>query len=899
MEDDLKGVTQLHGKLRINISIIIILALSFIGAAWGWIAPDQAMAASASALSIFPTEGSREGGESVVIQGGPFTNSTITVTRPTGATGGTYDITLPIVVAKDWDNLKDPADNALLTNKPWPQVDLPGGITVILKNNLVQVSIVKAGVTYQASYAYNLGTPIYINTGDLVSSNGFYPYAELIKISDDSTSAAAGSQYLYAEAGYARWASIRSDNPKIIDLKTPAYYTAGSVQIEIRNNIAVATSEAFTGTFTYYTPVSNPQITNVLREGQAISTEVVNGSTIKPVKVNYKGGNTVTIAGTDFRENLTVKIGDLYTVAASAINTEISGQISFVVPTATTDVIGRLLTLQVLNADGGLALSTELNPPVYLQYTKGDITPSITKVSPAMGFACGGGKITIEGKNFRQEGEIAGYSGKLMVSFGGVKVPDSDLSFVDDKKLVVTVPSNTAGSKNLVVENPDGELAVLSSGYTCISMPVITGIQITNANVTNSINQVSLSGGQEVIIKGTGFMTGAKIVFGAGEPQIISASSTSASFIYLPRDTNLDLTYNRFTYQGGTEWPVVFVDSRTLKVTVPAGQLSGSGIMVVNSDLGASELYKDISYTIEELPTVTNVKAELCNDQAIKIHWSAVAGATYYEVYFEADGDDPEILGTTKDNSMVFEKYSNRTSYRFQVKARNDSGVSLASGYSNQIFAYQHGREDNDGAISQKTTTSRLGSQALVNIGQADNDSGLLTVNLQKELVGVKETVIAIPAGLIRGSQSKDIQVIGPDFRLKFNTRVFRKEMSSSELTGFDNGVRFRLAVAATPGEKGITVVSQAYNLTAYAYTGSEQRLLENLDGNIQLDLYSNPAKTKLANTQNMRLVRWQDSRDGAKHEWVNTGGNIDASAGKGSFNINRLGIYAIIADRR
>lgn len=886
----------MHGKLRIYILMMTMLVWCIIAGAPGWLVPAGTMAAPAETkTTIFPTEGSRVGGESVTIQGkAAFTDSTIAITRPTRVLGGGYNLTMPVVVIKDWDNLEKPADSALLTNQPWPQVELPGGITVTLKAaNQVNVTIVRSGVTYQADYLYTLGHPIFINTKDLLSSNAYFPFEDLIRISDDSATAAAGSQYLYAEAGYAGWARLRTNDPRFIDLKTPWYHGIGAVEFEIRN--PGSTSESIG--FTYYEPLSNPQITNILREGQGISAETINGSTVRPIKVNYKGGHTITITGYDFRENITVKIGDLTTIAASAINRESSERISFKVPAASVEDIGRLFLLQVLNEDGGLALSTELNPPFYLQYTQGIITPAITKVSPAQGFACGGNQVTIEGKDFRRPGGITGYNGSLSVSFGGVRVPDSDITYVNDKTLLVKVPANTAGKKDVLVENPDGELAVLADGYTYISMPVITSIQISNTNITTGINQVNLSGGQEIIIKGSGFMPGAKAVFGPGEPQIIAAISASTSFVYLPRDTSLDLSYNRFEYQGGVEWTnVVFVDSQTLKVTVPAGQLSGAGIMVVNPDLGASEIYKDISYTMAELPVVKNVVAELLNNRSIKIHWDAVAGAAYYEVYCQIDGDEPEVLGTTRTTAMVFEKYRDHARYCFLVKARNDSAISMGAGYSNQLYTYQNGRGDLDGTLTEKTSVNPMGSQVMVRIGQ-EIKWGPFTLNLQNELAGAKEVVIAIPAELISSGEVKDIQVIGPDFRLRFNPVVFRGGMLGSELSGGDNGVRFSLLAAAAPYEKGVTMVSRVYQLSACAYSGSQQRPLEYLAGDIQFNLSSYPVRDAAINK--IKLARWQDNRDGTEHSWIGAKGSLNLSSRQGAFSTNRLGIFAIIEDRR
>lgn len=871
------------GFLSIIIAILLVaLDIVILPGSLNAAAPDNK-------LTVFPAEGSRAGGETIQIQGGPFTESvfrvSLDVSRPSGL--GLITIEIPLIRFGECNNLEEPDDDALLTN-PTAKVTLPGGISAIYTpgNGKLEINITEAGLKYTATYDYTIGSPIFINTKDLAYNGTFCPREELIRISNDGT-------HLLVEAGYARWATIRGDDPTIIDLKTPSYHTVGEVPLLIKN---ANLDDEFSGTFTYTNPVSKPRISNILREGQGIASEMVNNSLIRPIRVNYKGGNTVTIVGSDFRENVKVIIGDLEVIDADALDTQIPGQISFIVPAAGEEEIGKLFPLQVLNEDGGLALSTQLSPPVYLQYTRGDTNPTITKIRPDKGFACGGRQVTIEGNDFRRQGEVYGFSGVPLVSFGGVKVPDNNVTIVDYKTIKLTVPTNTAGPKNVVIENPDGELAVLDNGYTYISMPVITAVQATLSNVTSNISQVSMKGDQEIIIKGSGFMEGAAVLFAPEEPKALDAKDSTTDFIYLPRDTSKDLVDCRFTYPAGVEGiEPVYIDSNTIKVQVPAGKLDSSGIMIINPDAGASEIFKGVTYGLEELPTVKGVSAELLYNRVIKVHWDSVPGAKYYEVYVQEGNGNLEIMGTTSANSMVYENYRDRTYYRFLVRAWGDNAVSLPSQYSNQIYAYQSGEIDNDGPLNENSRTIRSGSQLLVTIGRADSYRNLMPILLNRsEFLGVKETIISIPAELISSYRDKEIEIIGQDFHLYFNPRIFNASLSGSNWSQNDAGVRFTIKAVPFVASKKITVLSNVYQLTASLYSGSKQTPIDYLAGNIRLELKYNPGRAVLPKTTT-RLGYWDEN----EKQWLYTSGIISSSFQQGSFNINRMGSYAVIGERK
>jgi len=173
------------------------------------------------------------------------------------------------------------------------------------------------------------------------------------------------------------------------------------------------------GQFEYKNLSSNPKITNITKEGELPSEEEIDGRDVRILRINYKGGNIISIIGEDFRDNAKVQISDVVTISPDSITYSLPNRLTFEMPSVPESAVGKLHRVVVLNEDGGFASSDELDPPIYIMFTKGETTPVIDKITPEIGPASGGTLVKIEGKDFRESME--GFNRRIAVYFGEVK----------------------------------------------------------------------------------------------------------------------------------------------------------------------------------------------------------------------------------------------------------------------------------------------------------------------------------------------------------------------------------------------------------------------------------------------------------------------------------------------
>ncbi len=182
---------------------------------------------------------------------------------------------------------------------------------------------------------------------------------------------------------------------------------------------------------------------------------------------------------------------------------------------------------------------------------------TIASINPNNGPAAGGNTVTITGSNF-----VNG----LMVFFGGQLA--STIVWLSPTTLTAVVPS-VAGSSvpqpvDVVIENPNGQQAILTDGYTYNSLPSI-------ANIVPSIGPTA--GGTLVTITGTSFTGATSVTFG-GVP-----------------GTNV-------TVNG---------DGTQLTVNAPAGTVGAVQVVVTTPGGSGPANPPTTTYTYVAVPTVTGV----------------------------------------------------------------------------------------------------------------------------------------------------------------------------------------------------------------------------------------------------------------------------------------------------
>ena len=228
------------------------------------------------------------------------------------------------------------------------------------------------------------------------------------------------------------------------------------------------------------------------------------------------GGNTVTINGTNFLASATVKFGA--TPASS---------VTFVSPT-------QLTTKAPARPAGGTIHVTVHNPSAASAATNADLyaygPPTIALLNPTGGPTAGGNTVTITGTGF-----VPGAT----VKFGATA--SATVTFVSVTQLTAKAPAHTGGSVRILVTTPAGTSAATNADLYAYGPPTIALLNPTGGPT---------AGGNTVTIKGTGFVPGATVKFGA-------TPSATVTFVSVTQ-----LTAKAPAHTGG---------SVRILVTTPAG----------------------------------------------------------------------------------------------------------------------------------------------------------------------------------------------------------------------------------------------------------------------------------------------------------------------------------------
>ena len=252
---------------------------------------------------------------------------------------------------------------------------------------------------------------------------------------------------------------------------TTGGHAAGSVSV-VATNLDLQSS-TLVNSFTY-------------RAAPTVSSLSVSGGTIY-------GGTSVMVTGTGFVSGMTVKFGSSACVDNGFIS---STKYYCTTPPGTAGIVD----VTVTNDD----LQTNILPGSYTYRP----APKITSVNPTILPATLGGTVTITGTGF-----IPGVS---------VKIGTADCPVVTESTTSITCTA--APGTGLVVAkvtNADEQFGSLASAITYRAAPTISVIQPAIGLTTENT---------EVLITGTGFLTGATVMVGSNPcTNIVVASTTSIS----------------------------------------------------------------------------------------------------------------------------------------------------------------------------------------------------------------------------------------------------------------------------------------------------------------------------------------------------------------------------------
>jgi plastocyanin len=268
---------------------------------------------------------------------------------------------------------------------------------------------------------------------------------------------------------------------------------------------------------------------------------------VSPALGATSGGLGVTITGTGFVNGAGVSIGG---VAATSVAFQSATSLSAMTPAHAAggaDVV-------VTNPDGqGGRMASAFTYQVPISSP-----PSIASIGPTSGPTAGGTSVVITG---------AGFAAGATVSFGATAA--SAVSVASATSINAVAPSGSAGSVDLVVNNPDGQSGRMSGAYTYVGSAPPPPPPAPVAPTVTSVSPATgtTAGGTAVTVSGSGFAAGATVAFG----------STAATH-------------------------VVVGSATTITATAPANAAGAADVTVTNSNGLSARLGGAFTYTAPAPP---------------------------------------------------------------------------------------------------------------------------------------------------------------------------------------------------------------------------------------------------------------------------------------------------------
>ncbi len=824
-------------------------------------------------------------------------------------------------------NIDRVAANSGLINNQRASVNLDGGLGVSYFGDLgeVRVTLTENNIIYTRTFNYN-NTVAYVPMGMLQNGAGDYYVPNGLKNVDASVYSGDAYEYikleisdrrLFVERGYAP--KVVYDNDTHVTVTTPSYFTIGTVQMTYYNTDGGKVSKPFL----YTNPASEPKIFNV--EPHVLSFDESKWL----VESSVDGGIDIEIIGEDFRDNVEVYIGSykatVKEVTTKTINGIVYDLIVANVPKATVNDIDMEYPIMIQNQDKGLATSNNLNDligpnyglltlPYFYVYKKPLSGPRIDMITPSKTSIYGGNTVVITGSDFREGGYV------IIGTRAGIPIYNGVIS-ERGTKLTFTTPNNmTLGEKTVQVLNNDYGIAIKDKGITVVSAPTITpGVLDKDGN---PINRIHVTGGQEIMIKGTGFAEGAKVYFGGEWLVARPADNVPATEQGIWRDDSI-----HYVKQGALASKVEFVDSETLIVTTPEVTYEGKiSIVVRNADGGITDDSVKLEYTVPIPKDPSGLKVSVVDDRYIKLYDYVSDTANYFEIFvymgIKTNSElmvngfrDFKYLGITNIEPYKitelpgFENIGTAERIVFVVKAVNKFG---SSGYSN-LAALTHeniknvkelGPEDLDGDLGvpsgQDFATNLNGNVLQVDLANAIN-KGALTVDLTGT---VKATTtlkrIVLPERLVKtGMTSITVDYGNSLYRftpVSTNTSTFRTvaDLYDAYARITEDTSMTSARSYLTPVVRGKRQVSKVHSITFDASSNEDTRAFTALAGTMDVIFKYDGANINMARQSQIQLYKY-NTRTG-NYEVVPA--TLDTANNRVTARIKDAGHYVLMTNQ-
>ncbi|HET9597964.1 MAG TPA: IPT/TIG domain-containing protein, partial [Anaeromyxobacteraceae bacterium] len=334
------------------------------------------------------------------------------------------------------------------------------------------------------------------------------------------------------------------------------------------------------------------------------------------------GGTAVTLSGTGFLASAAVTVGGVTAPVVGVTPTSIA--------ITTPPHAAGAADVVVTNTDGQSAslagAFTYLGP-----------APAISTIAPASGPVAGSTAVTVTG---------TGFGAAATVSFGGVLAAVTTRSAT---ALGVTAPPHATGTVDVVVANPDGQVATSIGGYTYLAAaPAIASFSPASGPDVGGPPAT-------VTVTGTGFQPSASVSVGGAGAVVLAASATSitvlvpvhpagpAAISVTNPDGQTATSSSSFTFTaapsiasvtppggpaaggtlvtvagaafqagasvtvGGVAVASTFVSATTLTFTAPAHAAGAADVVVTNPAPDARQAAKAAAFTFTSAPAIASL----------------------------------------------------------------------------------------------------------------------------------------------------------------------------------------------------------------------------------------------------------------------------------------------------
>ncbi|PTL79262.1 IPT/TIG domain-containing protein [Vitiosangium sp. GDMCC 1.1324] len=312
-------------------------------------------------------------------------------------------------------------------------------------------------------------------------------------------------------------------------------YFAPGATVSMGGATATSVTVVDSSTLTGYTPAHAPgKVDVVVRnpDGQTATlgasftfslspAPVVTG--LGPSEGTSNGGTRIFLTGRYFVPGITVRVGG---VPATDVYVNDATSLAATTPAhapGTVDVVVRAPDGQTGTLENGF------------RYVAAP-APSVSGISPGSGPSSGGMRVTLMGSNFAPGATVL---------IGGASA--TEVTWEASNLLTATTSARAAGTVDVVVRNPDGQLATLPGAYTYEPVPAPTLAAINPGHGP-------ATGGTRVTLTGARFAPGARVLLGDVEATAVSVTSATSLSATTPAHApgKVDVVVRNADGQGAT-----------------------------------------------------------------------------------------------------------------------------------------------------------------------------------------------------------------------------------------------------------------------------------------------------------------------------------------------------------